>query len=100
MKVTHFSIEFKTFYILQAMFYYFDKLNLQMKFIKVVCFIFKVKSLIFIFRMKLLVVADDNDINNPRKGTAIIKIIVKDDNNHDPNININCLKSCVNSTST
>ena len=49
--------------------------------------------------MKLLIVADDSDVNNPRKGTAIIKITVKDDNNHDPNINLNCLKSCVNNTS-
>ena len=36
--------------------------------------------------MTLHVTADDCDSDNPRKGTTTIKIIVKDDNNHDPNI--------------
>jgi len=49
--------------------------------------------------IKLLVTADDNDSDNPRKDTAVVRIIVEDDNNHDPNINLNCLAPyCSNNT--
>ncbi len=48
--------------------------------------------------MKILITADDGDAVNPRKGTAIIHLHVKDDNNHAPVINFNCLQPCPNNT--